>query len=112
MARAELPETGERFEGLLPPVVAAPVFVPASPLAPPSSLGEYVAAGILTAGQAAALRAAVTSRSNIPVVGGASTGKTFQMFMARPRGFEPLTPRSVVWCSIQLSYGRREAAGV
>src|SRR5262249_12111425 len=23
---AELPETGERFEGLLPPVVAAPVF--------------------------------------------------------------------------------------
>lgn len=26
--------------------------------------------------------------------------------MARPRGFEPLTPRSVVWCSIQLSYGR------
>ena len=26
--------------------------------------------------------------------------------LARPRGFEPLTPRSVVWCSIQLSYGR------
>jgi hypothetical protein len=26
--------------------------------------------------------------------------------MARPRGFEPLTPRSVVWCSVQLSYGR------
>ena len=29
--------------------------------------------------------------------------------MARPKGFEPLTPRFVVWCSIQLSYGR--AAG-
>ena len=26
--------------------------------------------------------------------------------MAHPRGVEPLTPRSVVWCSIQLSYGR------
>ncbi len=26
--------------------------------------------------------------------------------MARPRRFELLTPRSVVWCSIQLSYGR------
>ena len=26
--------------------------------------------------------------------------------MARPRGLEPLTPRSEVWCSIQLSYGR------
>jgi hypothetical protein len=31
--------------------------------------------------------------------------------VARPKGFEPLTPRFVVWCSIQLSYGRamREA---
>ncbi len=29
--------------------------------------------------------------------------------MARPKGFEPLTPRFVVWCSIQLSYGRAGA---
>ncbi len=29
--------------------------------------------------------------------------------MARPRGFEPLTPKFVVWCSIQLSYGRKAA---
>ena len=26
--------------------------------------------------------------------------------LARPEGFEPPTPRFVVWCSIQLSYGR------
>src|SRR5216683_794048 len=26
--------------------------------------------------------------------------------LARPRGVEPPTPRSVIWCSIQLSYGR------
>ena len=26
--------------------------------------------------------------------------------MARSKGFEPLTPRFVVWCSIQLSYDR------
>jgi hypothetical protein len=32
-------------------------------------------------------------------------GKT-ACYMARPDGFEPPTPRFVVWCSIQLSYGR------
>ena len=26
----------------------------------------------------------------------------------RPTGLEPVTPRSEVWCSIQLSYGRIE----
>jgi hypothetical protein len=32
---------------------------------------------------------------------------------ARPEGLEPTTPRSVVWCSIQLSYGRfTDEAGV
>ena len=30
----------------------------------------------------------------------------FRRLLARPKGFEPLTPRFVVWCSIQLSYGR------
>jgi hypothetical protein len=28
------------------------------------------------------------------------------VFLARPKRFELLTPRFVVWCSIQLSYGR------
>ena len=27
-------------------------------------------------------------------------------YLARPKRFELLTPRFVVWCSIQLSYGR------
>src|SRR5581483_1522298 len=39
-----------------------------------------------------------------------SEGQRRELFrlckMARPKGFEPLTPRFVVWCSIQLSYGR------
>jgi hypothetical protein len=36
----------------------------------------------------------------------ASAGSKALRSLARPRGVEPLTPRSVVWCSIQLSYGR------
>ena len=31
----------------------------------------------------------------------------FHSFMARRKGFEPLTPRFEVWCSIQLSYRRQ-----
>src|SRR6516225_7152025 len=73
---AELPETGERFEGLLPPVVAAPAFAIRKPTVAVFTLDDYVAAGTLTAGQAAALRVAVAQRRNILVAGGTSTGKT------------------------------------
>lgn len=73
---AELPETGERFEGLLPPVVAAPTFAIRKPAIAVFGLDDYVAAQIMTADQAAALRAAVASRRNILIAGGTSTGKT------------------------------------
>jgi type IV secretion system protein VirB11 len=71
---AELPESGERFEGLLPPVVAAPAFAIRKPAVAVFSLDDYVAAGIMSADQAATLRAAVSSRANILVAGGTSTG--------------------------------------
>jgi type IV secretion system protein VirB11 len=73
---AELPETGERFEGLLPPVVAAPAFAIRKPAVAVFTLEDYVATGIMTAGQADALRRAVAERRNILVAGGTSTGKT------------------------------------
>jgi type IV secretion system protein VirB11 len=73
---AELPETGERFEGLLPPVVTAPVFAIRKPAVAVFTLDDYVAAGIMTADQAAILWHAVASRANILVAGGTSTGKT------------------------------------
>jgi len=73
---AELPETGERFEGLLPPVVAAPAFAIRKPAVAIFTLDDYVAAGIMKAEQAETLRAAVADRRNILVAGGTSTGKT------------------------------------
>jgi type IV secretion system protein VirB11 len=73
---AELPETGERFEGLLPPVVAAPAFAIRKPAVAVFTLEDYVAAGIMTSGQAGALKVAVDARKNILVAGGTSSGKT------------------------------------
>ena len=73
---AELPETGERFEGLLPPVVSSPAFAIRKPAVAVFTLDDYVAAGIMTKAQSKALRDAVASRQNILVAGGTSTGKT------------------------------------
>ncbi len=73
---AELPETGERFEGLLPPVVAAPAFAIRKPAVAVFTLDDYAAAGIMTPAQAVLLRRAVAERRNILVAGGTSTGKT------------------------------------
>ncbi len=73
---AELPETGERFEGLIPPVVAAPTFAIRKPAVAIFTLRDYVAAGIMTAAQAEHLRSAIAQRRNVLVAGGTSTGKT------------------------------------
>ncbi|MDE5452952.1 P-type conjugative transfer ATPase TrbB [Bradyrhizobium sp. CSA112] len=73
---AELPETGERFEGLLPPVVTAPAFAIRKPAVAVFTLDDYVAAGTMTGVQAEMLREAVRERHNILVAGGTSTGKT------------------------------------
>jgi len=73
---AELPETGERFEGLLPPVAAAPCFAIRRPAVAVFTLEDYVAAGIIVERQAERLRDAVRDRKNILVAGGTSTGKT------------------------------------
>lgn len=73
---AELPETGERFEGLIPPVVTAPTFAIRKPAVAVFTLDDYVAAGIMQPGQADLLRLAVQNRRNVLVAGGTSTGKT------------------------------------
>jgi P-type conjugative transfer ATPase TrbB len=73
---AELPETGERFEGVLPPVVRAPAFAIRKRAVGQIQLDAYVADGIMTMEQAEFLRHAVRGRQNILVAGGTSTGKT------------------------------------
>lgn len=73
---AELPETGERFEGLIPPVVTAPCFAIRRPAVAVFTLADYVEAGTMTANQADLLRVAVRERKNVLVTGGTSTGKT------------------------------------
>jgi len=73
---AELPESGERFEGLLPPVVTSPAFAIRKPAVAVFTLEDYVVAGIMTADEAWTLRTAVAARKNILVAGGTSTGKT------------------------------------
>lgn len=73
---AELPEGGERFEGLLPPVVPAPAFAIRKPAIAVFTLEDYVATGIMTRAQARVLADAVEARQNILVAGGTGTGKT------------------------------------
>lgn len=73
---AELPESGERFEGLLPPVAMAPCFSIRKPAAQIYTLENYVADRIMGPQQAEMLRRAIGERRNILVVGGTSSGKT------------------------------------
>ena len=73
---AELPGNGERFEGLLPPVVSAAAFSIRKGAVQVFKLDDYVAAGTMTNTQAEALTYAVQARHNIVIVGGTSSGKT------------------------------------
>lgn len=73
---AELPETGERFEGLLPPVSEAPCFAIRKATQDPVLLDSYVRSGALSPALLAALRKALEDRLNIVIAGGTSSGKT------------------------------------
>ena len=74
---AELPETGERFEGVMPPVSPAPCFAVRKPADVLYRLADYVATRIMSVRAGARCwRSAVRERKNILVVGGTSSGKT------------------------------------
>ena len=78
---AELPPhgegmAGERFEGLLPPVVTGPCFSIRKPAARIYGLDDYARDGIIGPAAGAILRAAVLERRSLLIAGGTSSGKT------------------------------------
>ncbi|WP_234267098.1 P-type conjugative transfer ATPase TrbB [Hydrogenophaga sp. NFH-34] len=73
---AELPETGERFEGILPPAAPGPAFALRKRAVGVIPLSRYIADDMMTAAQAGLLVRAVRERQNILIAGGTSTGKT------------------------------------
>jgi type IV secretion system protein TrbB len=73
---AEFPGTGSRFQGILAPVVSAPVFTIRKKALMIFSLEDYVTQGILSPNQKELIESAVATRRNILIVGGTGTGKT------------------------------------
>lgn len=73
---ARLPGSAARVQAVLPPLAEAPVLAIRCRPDRILTLKDYVAAGIASASQAAALRAALDERANIIVAGGAGSGKT------------------------------------
>jgi type IV secretion system protein VirB11 len=72
----ELPLDNSRFEAMIPPIVAAPVFTIRRKALKIFTLSDYVNDGIMTEAQREAICQAVANHENILVVGGTSTGKT------------------------------------
>lgn len=73
---AELPDTAERFEGILPPVASAPCFSIRKPAIRIYTLDNYVEDRILSPVLADILKKAITERANLLIAGGTSSGKT------------------------------------
>lgn len=76
IVEGELPLDGNRFEGLLPPVSTAPVFVIRKRPTRIYTLDDYVAAEIMTPWHADGLRQAIRERRNLVIAGGTTSGKT------------------------------------
>ena len=73
---AELPGSGSRFQGILPPIVGRPVFTIRKKALKVFTIEDYVSQGVMTAEQARIIREAVMARQNILIAGGTGSGKT------------------------------------
>lgn len=72
----EIPLDGHRFEGLLPPAVAAPVFSIRRRATSRVDLADYLTSGVMTPHQYQRIHDAIKDRRNILVCGGTGSGKT------------------------------------
>lgn len=72
----ELPLDGSRFEALIPPVVAAPVFTIRRKALKVFTLADYVDQAVMTEPQRELICAGIQRRQNFLIVGGTATGKT------------------------------------
>lgn len=89
LVSAELPETGARFEGILPPVSAAPCYSIRKLTSAPFRLSDFVAGGALSPALADRLRGLIHERANIVIAGGTSSGKTtFANALLSEAGFD------------------------
>ena len=73
---AVLPGSGARFQGFVPPATPAPSCILRRPASRVYGLDEYVAQGIMTAGQAETVRQAVAQKANVVIAGQTGCGKT------------------------------------
>ena len=73
---AELPGSGDRFQGMLPPVVSAPSFTIRKRASKVIPLVTYVQEGMMTEVQMNAIIQAISEKKNILIVGGTGSGKT------------------------------------
>lgn len=72
----ELPLKGERFQGIIPPNVAAATFAIRKKAERIYTFKDYVRTGVMSFRQAEFLRAAISQRKNILLAGGTGSGKT------------------------------------
>lgn len=76
LVSAELPGTGARFQGMLPPVVENPTFTIRKKAVRIFSLADYVQQNVMPETVIKLIRQAVHDRKNILIVGGTGSGKT------------------------------------
>ncbi|MBN8548216.1 MAG: P-type conjugative transfer ATPase TrbB [Deltaproteobacteria bacterium] len=73
---AELPRSGSRFQGILPPIVQRPTFTIRKKAVKIFTLEDYISQEILRPEHADIIRHAIVSRKNILIAGGTGSGKT------------------------------------